>query len=1156
MKTLGNLKHLLLCAILSPLFLNQATAQIVLHIQHPWAVDDTARANTPLYIASEEPGWYPGKVMTSEGGNWYSYTFVSTTKKSVQRIEIMSVIPTAYDNMANRLTYPPATQPQLTMASIFADNTEANEVWITFPTPTSAPVIHFTPPPSKLIAFFNPWEIGFPRADIDKLANVKMRKMPDFCGWFCYNYFGDLSSLRVKFVNSKNKRTVYTNNGVGEGDFIDITEALEAFDTVWIYPDPLPDGPPVIETAFPGFTGDCGIITLAVTLRDKAESADFGESANVCDGKEKATRGMVQKRLGTDGKPVKTAGACQSDNFHQWYVAENLTGGYTNEVCHNITLQKNEDGLYEYDTDAFFPLDDFRYLDEARTIKNPNYTVDEGLDGKDHNFWFTMELAAKFEYVPGQTFYFRGDDDVWVFIDSQLVVDLGGLHMAAEGSVNLDDLRLTAGKTYTFKLFFAERKCCESNFRMVTSINLRSSSNLFYEKDSSDKIIKYHMKSKRTKSNLACDSDGEIVDTVNADVVYYIEGPSFSSPFQLRPGKHFGDSTIDKYGIIIVATKDSSILKLDTASFIGVTPGDYVIKYYSALDRSQQGSIPFTIYEVPKPPRIPNSVLSAAYFADNGFGQVNRAEIYLKTPPSIIPDSIQLFWPNSKARRVVTKKEITIDTANDKHLTIILSKPFDPEITTYIGSNQLGYCYSYDTAFYNPEEILPIRFADSVGPLLKDAIMLERVGSDLDTFLLTFTEKIRDSSIIGKSLKLIKSDGKHFVDANLLQIRGDTIVVTASVHDEKRASPGDSLQIESSGPLVDSYGNHARVDNRPVVIRIRRSPANIIRSFYLDRDANGVVDQAQIEFDRAVDISDISASFLWVKSISTNPLNGTRIKYGDSESVVLVDLNGAFNKNVDNITSGVMTVKVEYKQFPSIQKNSVVNDSAAPVLASALYAPGISSANESIEPSDTLIVTFSEEVSSISSDLPLKFRKPGSESDYKISLELLRQKGTEFVFKVTSIQNPLYPEIGDSVWINPEKNIADMSSNNQSNPLNKRVLLGFRSTPLKFKFKLGPNPFDPSRQAVTIIVGPETITRELLEIQATVVIYDNLGNKVHQDFQKSINNKNPQVELRWNGENLSGKRVGKGTYMAVIRAEEKTGRRVETARLFIGVKPK
>ena len=111
----------------------------------------------------------------------------------------------------------------------------------------------------------------------------------------------------------------------------------------------------------------------------------------------------------------------------------------------------------------------------------------------------------------------------------------------------------------------------------------------------------------------------------------------------------------------------------------------------------------------------------------------------------------------------------------------------------------------------------------------------------------------------------------------------------------------------------------------------------------------------QIQFDRDVDITDINASFFWVNNISTNPLNHTRIKHGDSGSVVLVDLNGAFNKNVDNITSGMMTVKIGYNQFPSIQNNYPVEDSAAPVLVSALYAPGVSYEKEINEP-DTLFV--------------------------------------------------------------------------------------------------------------------------------------------------------------------------------------------------------
>ena len=197
-------------------------------------------------------------------------------------------------------------------------------------------------------------------------------------------------------------------------------------------------------------TALAGSINLTGTVRDFNDTHPDFEYLIITD------PGIVLNTLGANGKPVyagqagnpSTTGAV---NFNQWY---NDTPGVNMSAPLTITLTGT--GIYSYANPSFFPID-------GQLLGN---------QGRAHNYHFTFELHNQFTYLGGETFTFTGDDDVWVFINKQLVIDLGGVHGALTGSVNLDTLGLTLGNTYDFDFFFAERHTSQSNMRIDTTIAL------------------------------------------------------------------------------------------------------------------------------------------------------------------------------------------------------------------------------------------------------------------------------------------------------------------------------------------------------------------------------------------------------------------------------------------------------------------------------------------------------------------------------------------------------------------------------------------------------------------------------------------------------------------------------------------------------------
>ncbi|MCH7572995.1 MAG: fibro-slime domain-containing protein [Planctomycetes bacterium] len=165
--------------------------------------------------------------------------------------------------------------------------------------------------------------------------------------------------------------------------------------------------------------------------------------------------GTVLNDLAGISGGAASANVTSSSTFDEWF---NDVMGTNLSVKHSITLTLNDNGIYEYINNEFYPIDDRLFGNESAP----------------HNGNFTFETYFSFVYEAcgSQFFEVGGADDVYLFIDGRLVIDLGGVMNEQQQIIEFDRLGLTDGVTYQARFFYANRHTYSAELNFRTNVEI------------------------------------------------------------------------------------------------------------------------------------------------------------------------------------------------------------------------------------------------------------------------------------------------------------------------------------------------------------------------------------------------------------------------------------------------------------------------------------------------------------------------------------------------------------------------------------------------------------------------------------------------------------------------------------------------------------
>ena len=295
-----------------------------------------------------------------------------------------------------------------------------------------------------------------------------------------------------------------------------------------------------------------------------------------------AYTGIVNKTL-TKGYPAMAADKGSES-------LDYLFGGKSDSAVTNYTpagglLTLDKDGYYGFDADsqnATYDTALSKFTLSNRPCTNQSDTpcfAPFGNDTKENKYSFGMNLGAEF-YMPkdgkvnnqDMVFDFTGDDDVWVFIDGVLVLDLGGLHQALDGSINFATGKITYDKTQSYgnppaatitQAFTNAGKTWDS-----TAYKTHHLSFFYLERGDggSNCKIKFNLPVKPSK---AIDIEKETLGTIDANKQFqfqlFVDG--FSTPYQ---GKYSVYDAYTNQVLFDTQTSNNGVITLAKGQFARV----------------------------------------------------------------------------------------------------------------------------------------------------------------------------------------------------------------------------------------------------------------------------------------------------------------------------------------------------------------------------------------------------------------------------------------------------------------------------------------------------------------------------------------------------------------------------------------------------------